>query len=351
MLKFTGFDKMENPCNFGLVASNFVSLKVLFSIMPSNRRQGCGRDNVKKTNLYWPVYKNLEKEVLELSYSIHFCDKQVGVHSVKIAELLLRCAVEIESISKALFKAEGGDINPKDDAGQNRHLKYDFDYLQLLDTKWTLAKKRIVLAATSMYFEKDENRIFLPLKNANKGEASWQKAYQAVKHSRVDELERATIRSLVQAMAALYLLNAYYRDEVYQIGTVGTNNFDSSLQSDLFSVEYELITNTHYKGNELESHPNVTYVGVLTQEGQKSAQDYATEMNRKIRERVIEEITRNPMNILEKLGANMNPDDLVQRMIVDNTINMTNIASIGIQSYLGAKCEAVLNKGQKIATI
>jgi len=63
-----------------------------------------------------------------------------------------------------------------------------------------------------MYFEKDESRIFLPLKNAHKGEASWQKAYQAVKHSRVEELERATIRSLIQAMAALYIWNLYYKD-------------------------------------------------------------------------------------------------------------------------------------------
>ena len=27
-------------------------------------------------NLYWPVYKNLEKEVLALSYNIHFDDAQ-----------------------------------------------------------------------------------------------------------------------------------------------------------------------------------------------------------------------------------------------------------------------------------
>jgi hypothetical protein len=36
-------------------------------------------------NLYWPVYLNLEKEVLALANEIHFCDKQLGVYSIKIA--------------------------------------------------------------------------------------------------------------------------------------------------------------------------------------------------------------------------------------------------------------------------
>jgi len=40
-----------------------------------------------KINLYWAVYKNLEKEILELSYHIHFCDTQCDVFSVQIAEI------------------------------------------------------------------------------------------------------------------------------------------------------------------------------------------------------------------------------------------------------------------------
>jgi hypothetical protein len=44
-------------------------------------------------NLFWPVYKNLEHEVVELSNKIHFDDKQLSVYSVKISELLIRCAV------------------------------------------------------------------------------------------------------------------------------------------------------------------------------------------------------------------------------------------------------------------
>jgi len=303
---------------------------------------------MKSMNLFWPVYKNLEKEVLELSYSIHFYDKQADVHSVKTAELLVRCAIEIESLSKALYKIEGGDMNPHDDAGKERYLNYDFDCLKLLDIRWKLSKKRIVLVAISMYFEKEENRIFLPLKNAHKGEASWQKAYQAIKHSRVEELERATIRSLIQSMAALYLLNIYYRNEVFQIGTVMSNNFDTSLNSDLFSVEYVLITNTNYKGDELETNTNVTYVGLLTADGQKNAQDFTTSMNQKLNESIMMQINKNPAKIIEKYGKNVDVDKIRQDFIADGTIDIGSIARIGAQGYLNAKCEAVLNKGQSI---
>ena len=54
-------------------------------------------------NLYWPIYKNLEREFIELSNWIHIDDNQLSIYSVKISELLIRCSVEIESISKDLY--------------------------------------------------------------------------------------------------------------------------------------------------------------------------------------------------------------------------------------------------------
>jgi len=42
-------------------------------------------------NLYWSVYKNLEKEFLKLSDYIYFYDDQLGTYSVFIADLIVRC--------------------------------------------------------------------------------------------------------------------------------------------------------------------------------------------------------------------------------------------------------------------
>lgn len=60
-------------------------------------------------NYYWAVYKNLERELSDLSNLIHIDDKQLNVYSIKIAELLLRTVVEIESISKTLYFQNGGE--------------------------------------------------------------------------------------------------------------------------------------------------------------------------------------------------------------------------------------------------
>ena len=61
-----------------------------------------------KNNLYWNVYKSLERELLALAEIIHIDDKQLDVYSMKIADLLIRTSVEIESISKELYFREGG---------------------------------------------------------------------------------------------------------------------------------------------------------------------------------------------------------------------------------------------------
>lgn len=61
-------------------------------------------------NLYWPVYMNLEKDFLELAEYIHFSDDQLNVYSMHIADLIIRCAIEIEAISKELYELLGGNI-------------------------------------------------------------------------------------------------------------------------------------------------------------------------------------------------------------------------------------------------
>lgn len=67
----------------------------------------------EKTNLYWQVYRNLEKEFLALTEVIHIDDHQLEtVYSMRIADMLVRTAVEIESLSKHLYMQNGG---PKTD--------------------------------------------------------------------------------------------------------------------------------------------------------------------------------------------------------------------------------------------
>ena len=107
-------------------------------------------------NLYWSVYKNLEREFLGLADVIHFDDAQLDVYSVRLADLIVRCAVEIEGSAKILyFRPEIGGKKPCP--------KFDFDCLKELDDKWMLSHKVVLVTAPTLYFSQKEIMPLLKL--------------------------------------------------------------------------------------------------------------------------------------------------------------------------------------------
>lgn len=189
-------------------------------------------------NFYWPTYKNLEKELLELAKYIHFSDDQLEVYSIYIADLIVRCSIEIESISKELYIMQKTDSDCEDE--KRKALYFDTKCLALLNKKWNIGKKKVAICTPNFHFSKEENIVFSPLKNAEKqGKRSngWKKAYQALKHDRKNSLKKGTVRNLIHVMAALYILNIYYKDKIISVGN-NPDLFDNRVGSDIFSVLY-----------------------------------------------------------------------------------------------------------------
>ena len=187
-------------------------------------------------SLYWNVYRNLEKELLNLAEYIHIDDRQLDIYSMKIADLIIRCAVETEAISKELYFREGG-TEPN-----NNDLYYDTICLAYLNDKWQLDKKVVMISSPEVYLEEEDNLVLKPLYKANKrgtSSSKWQRAYQALKHNRSESLKKhATLRNLISALAALYILNLYYKDNVYELnGSSNVEVLDAGFGSILFSVK------------------------------------------------------------------------------------------------------------------
>lgn len=214
-------------------------------------------------NLYWPVYLNLEKELLHLAESIHIDDSQINVYSVKIAELLIRTVVEFESLAKNLYFANGGAKADEND------FYFDTDCMAYLVNIWDIDKKVVMVSSPVLFFEKEENIILTPLHKTNKrstSSADWCKAYQAVKHNRVKDLQKGNIKNLIRALAALYILNLYYRDEKVSFIIPGKEPLqDFSFGSQIFSVmrpnniSQVYIDGRYPKGEDFEKH---VYVAV-----------------------------------------------------------------------------------------
>lgn len=182
---------------------------------------------------FWNAYKRLEREVLELAEYIHISDDQFGVYSLKIGDLLVRTAIEAETLVKLLYYENGG-TKPS-----GKDLYFDTDCFKLLEDKWSLSKKVIFITAPSFFLK--ENRTLRPLHKAFKrgsSSSNWQRAYQSVKHDRVNNQKSGNVGNLLLALGALYILNIYYRDAYFSnVADETASNIDWGLGSELFSVK------------------------------------------------------------------------------------------------------------------
>ena len=203
---------------------------------------------MKKSDIFWQTYINLEKEVVEMSKYIFItdektiiknglevvesCSTQLLTFSPHIADLLIRCCVQIEAISKELYYYLNGEKTRGDST-----IKFDEDCLKLIDMKWETHNKRVLVVAPFFNLTKEENRVLRPLKEAHKRQGTyWEKSYQAVKHDRYACLCKGNVKALIQALAALYLLNVYYRNEKWVIQYQDLGKQDYSMGSSVFSV-------------------------------------------------------------------------------------------------------------------
>lgn len=216
---------------------------------------------MNKSDIFWQTYLNLEKEMIEVSRYIFITDEitvrhngaettqsydaQLNTFSPHLADLLVRCCVQIEAISKELYHANGG-IKERGD----KTLFFDEDCLKLIDIKWATHNKRVLVVAPFFNLTKEENRVLRPLKEAHKrGGTYWGKAYQAVKHDRFASLKYGNVKAVLHALAALYLLNVYYRNESWVVPYKDLRKTDYSLNSSIFAVNPPTVEQLWY-GNE-----------------------------------------------------------------------------------------------------
>ena len=204
---------------------------------------------MEKAQLFWQTYLNLEKELLEVAKYIYItdeiktysngslvslgCKTQLETFSPHIADLLIRTCVEIEAISKELYYKFGGTKTqgPKD-------LFFDEDCLKLIDIKCKTHNKVVMVTCPNFNLTKEENLCFKPLKEAHKRQGTdWERAYQAVKHDRYSSLNKGTIKNLLHAMGALFLLNIYLKNIKLTSRYLEISRLDFSLGSSIFSVK------------------------------------------------------------------------------------------------------------------
>lgn len=175
---------------------------------------------------YLPVYKKIEKEVLQLSSAISFDDDQIGVYSLDIAGIIIRCAVEIESLVKEIYRKETGG----EPTGTGKCVKW-------LEDNWKIAEKKVYIITP--YFHFKENIELQPFNYTNGSPEDYYAAYNAIKHDRLKNIKKASVYVMIHALAALYILNVYYEDKKIYLGddSHATKMLDKTSGSEIFAFE------------------------------------------------------------------------------------------------------------------
>ena len=144
----------------------------------------------------------------------------------------LRSSAEIESLSKELYRANGGT--------KTGNLAYDYDCLKFLDQNWSISKKKVYLTSVNCFFLQKELNPFQKTVNRRGTEKItylWNNAYQNLKHDRANSLSHGNVEALFEILAALFILNLYFSNIRYELGKDSAGvKIDWNLGSSIFSA-------------------------------------------------------------------------------------------------------------------
>lgn len=211
---------------------------------------------MSELNVFWPVFRQLDYRAAQLTQDIHVCDDQLDVYSSTIADIVIRCGVEIEAIVKELSASEAfANAANQGEGAKTDHVHFD-DLLKALLAKWKLDKKVVYVSHHGCFQSQKTLYPFLkdtPRTGKSRQTFGWNNAYQNLKHNRQKYLSSGSLQNMFSALAATYLLNLYFKDEVHKLGHESSASaMDATMGSELFSIEIATDSGWNEKG-----HPNV----------------------------------------------------------------------------------------------
>lgn len=148
---------------------------------------------VAPTN-YVRAFELIQKDFVSLLDYVEPCDDNLHSYSFRSHELILRACVEFEANSKAILKENGYSKSERLDIS---------DYHKLEKTHF-LSQYKVKLP----YWNGKKQVIapFSDLKKSTGFSPYWYQAYNSIKHERVNELQKASLRNVVGALAGLFVI-------------------------------------------------------------------------------------------------------------------------------------------------
>lgn len=150
-------------------------------------------------------YIRIEDEIIKLSSAIQFSEEHLMVYSLDIADLIIRCSVELETIVKEIFYIEKNER--KEETGE---------ILKWIEDNWNISQKEIRIV--SPYFEFESLRVFSPFDYKKDSVEDYYTIYNSIKHNKSKNLKNATMYSLIRVLGALFVAETYYENKTIDLG-------------------------------------------------------------------------------------------------------------------------------------
>lgn len=164
--------------------------------------------------VYWNHYLLLENRVLELEPYIEFTNSNYNTYSLKIMGLLISVCCEVEQLFILII-------------GKESNIKGYVNFLNEDDFYGKVMADSVKFKNIDMLHPFAINKIISPV---------WWKAYNCLKHNRVNSFKKANLGNLLNALAGLYLLEIYYYNKNFFQTRLEETNIPENI-SKIFSSE------------------------------------------------------------------------------------------------------------------
>lgn len=173
--------------------------------MDENQEKRC---TVSNSNPFWLHYLSLERSLLEISEYISITEDNYQCYSFKNMQLFYAVCSEIDSIFKHIRRNLGLEITRQGCINIESNITMLGSYFPAVRNTSIVTN----INGSSLEF-KPLKRLFadyIDKAKDQKKEKSWWQQYNAVKHQRLNNFDKANLKNLLKSLSALHVLNLIY---------------------------------------------------------------------------------------------------------------------------------------------
>jgi hypothetical protein len=171
----------------------------------------------------WFFFLALESDLDATARYVEPTDANDNTYSIEFARILMSAAAEVEVVGKLLLASKGVSLPSKPNIGQLREL-FQKHYPKLPSMEVFVPRAERILRPWAAWTDspaitnptiESTTALVNPKDSAN---PDWWSAYNNVKHARHAAFQQATLANALDAVAALFCLQLYLHQELYNAG-------------------------------------------------------------------------------------------------------------------------------------